>query len=287
MILNASSLIRNRHKDKYFGIDYYANICHGSNAVFNYLSTPLDFYPLSNHKPPTPSLDREQDLLKRIKQFDGPKIIGFFDNPEIYQCHDSIAHIIDEFQNTKHGLFIQTTSLNILKDIDRLVTFSQTNPLLIGLPISSLKGIDLSIYDSHQPFKQVEKIAKALHKSNLKFGFVIKPVIPFVNDDLDDFKALLKTLVGLNPNFIYPTFSITFDSKKLNNFYHMIDHEHSELKPLFFDQFGYKKSWMSLNAGLLKKAFIFNIKKTHIAYSMRQIIELYKLKTKDEQISLF
>lgn len=287
MILNARSLIRNRHKDKYFGIDYYANICHGSNPVYNYLSTPLDFYPLANQKPPSRSIDREVDLLKKVTEFDSPKIIGFFDNPDVYQCHQTLAEIILKLKETNHGLFIQTSSLNILNDLELLSDFAQTNPLLIGLPIASYKSIDLSIFDNDHYYKRIEKLAKSCHKSNIPFGFIVKPVIPYINDNVDDFKDLLSSLVDLHPKFIYPTFSITFDSKKLNNFYHLIDHEHSELKSLYYDEYGYKKSWMSLNTPLLKKTFIFNIKKTHIAYSMKQIIQLYKLKSNQEQISLF
>lgn len=287
MILNASSLIRNRHKDKYFGIDYYANICHGSNPIYNYLATPLDFYPLANEKSPSRCLDRETDLIKHLSLFDSPKIIGFFDNPDVYQCRESLAEIIREIGHANHGLFIQTYSLNILNDIDTLVEFNQSNPLLVGLPISGLEDGELSIFNSQNHFKTVEKIAKALDKASINYGFIIKPVIPFINDDVKDFSILLTKLIELNPAFIYPTFSVTFDSKKLNNFYQLIDRERSELKSKFFDIYGYKKSWMSPLSSQLKRTFIFTIKKTKIAYSMNQIIDLYKKVPHEQQISLF
>jgi DNA repair photolyase len=287
LILNTTALIRNRHKDRYFGIDYYANICHGSNPIFNYLSTPLDFYPLANQKTPSRSIDREHDLLKKIQQFDTPKIIGFFDNPDIYQCHHTMFDMIHKLKDTNHGLFIESHSLNILNDMDAFIDFSKTNPLLIGLPIASLEPIPLSAFDDEAYHKNIEKLAKAFHKANIPYGFIIKPVIPYINDSVEAFKRLLNQLIEYQPDFIYPTFSITFDSKKLNHFYHMIDHEHSELKSLYFDEYGYKKSWMSPNAAQLKKAFIFTIKKTKIAYSMKQIIDLYKKEPIDEQISLF
>ncbi|QLY39701.1 hypothetical protein HF295_02035 [Hujiaoplasma nucleasis] len=287
MIINSSSIIRNRQKDKFFGIDYYANLCHGSNPIFNYLSTPLDFYPLANQKASARCLDRELDFLKKINDFEEDKIFGIFENPDIYTCHDSIFNIIDKLKETRHGLFIETNSLNLINDIEVLEDFSKTNPLLIGIPISSYSSIDLSIFNEHYDFKSMEKLIKALEKTDIKFGFIMKPFIPEINDDPLKFKELLETLIHHHPDFIYPTFSLNFDSKKLNEFYDLIDKEKPEFKSKYFDKYGYKKSWISDRAEELKKIFIFNIKKTKIAYSMNQIIDLYKTTKQQEQISLF
>ncbi|MDA3931661.1 MAG: radical SAM protein [Tenericutes bacterium] len=287
MILNSSSLIRNRQKDKFFGIDYYANLCHGSNDIYNYLSTPLDFFPLANGKEPSKSKNREEDFIKQIKLYDEPKIFGFFQNPDIYSCHESIEYLITHMEETKHGLFIETNSMNLLRDLDILEKFSKNHPLLIGIPIASVTKIDLTFFDDSHHFKAIEKLIKALSKTSIKFGVIIKPVIPHINDDVDEFKSLLDHLIGFEPSFIYPTFSLNFDSKKLNNFYTVIDKEKSNLKSIYFDLYGYKKSWQSPNITDLKRQFIFNIKKTKIAYSMNQIIDLYKKSGHQEQISLF
>jgi len=288
MILNASTLIRNRQKDKFFGIDYYANICHGSNKMYNYLSTPLDFFPLANHKMPSKSSVREKEFIKNIGEFSEQKIFGFFANPDVYDCHESIQSMIERLKDHGHGLFIETHSLNLINDMDALNDFNRSCPLMIGIPVASIKTVDLSIIDQLELDKKIDKLVKALHKAEIPFGFILKPVIPYINDDTDDFEDLLKSLIDLSPSFIYPTFSINFDSKKLNQFYDLIDREKSALKSLYFDEYGYKKSWMSPYAEELKKTFIFNIKKTKIAYSMKQIIQLYKDKQQlSEQISLF
>ena len=287
MIINSTSLIRNRQKDKFFGIDYYANLCHGSNPIFNYLSTPLDFYPLANDKQSSRCVDREIDFIKKMNDFDDSKIFGIFENPDIYSCHDSIFNIVEKLKETNHGLFIETNSLNLINDIEILESFAKTNPLLIAIPISSNLPINLSIFKDNYNFKVMEKLVKALEKSSIQYGFIIKPFIPYINDDPDDFKSLLNLLISHYPQFIYPTFSLNFDSRKLNEFYKLIDQEKSELKTKYFDEFGYKKSWISQRAEELKKVFIFNIKKTHIAYSMNQIIDLYKIPKQEEQISLF
>ena len=287
MIINSTSLIRNRQKDKFFGIDYYANLCHGSNPLFNYLSTPLDFYPLSNEKNALKSLEREADFIRKISQFDEPKIFGLFENPDIYQCHDSIQEMIDILKSSPHGLFIESNSLNLINDIHLLEDFSKTNPLLIAVPISSYAPIDLSIFHHPSDYKSVEKLIKALEKSTLKYGVIIKPIIPLINDQPKPFKALIEKLIEHQPSFIYPTFSLNFDSRKLNEFYQLIDREKPELKSKYFDTFGYKKSWTTDESEELKRIFIFNIKKTKISYAMNQIIRLYKTSTTEEQISLF
>lgn len=287
MILNTSSFIRNRQKDKFFGIDYYANLCHGSNPIYNYLSTPLDFYPLANHKAPSRSLDREQEFIKRLHTFDGKKIFGFFENPDIYQCHESIKPLIDQLKETEHGMFIETNALNLLNDIEALDDFSKDHPLLIGIPVSVKHLNQLSIFSHQDQGKTIDRLVRALHKSSIKYGFIIKPIIPYLNDDIKGFNELLARLIDFKPDFIYPTFSLNFDSRKLNNFYDLISLEKPELKTKLFDLFGHKKSWISPNASQLKRHFIFNIKKTKIAYAMHQIIDLYKQGKHNSQISLF
>jgi hypothetical protein len=287
MIINPSVLIRNRQKDRFFGIDYYVNLCHGSNPLFNYLSTPLDFYPLSNDKSPSIAKNRVKIFNEKISEFDEQKVFGIFDNPDIYECFESIKPILDAFENTKHGLFIMSDSIKILNDIELLQSFSMDHPLVIGVPVASYDGGGLSIIDDQHMIKPKEKLFKTLAKANINFGFVIKPIIPYINDDVEDFKALIGHLITYHPSFIYPTFSVNFDSRKLNAFYELIDHEKSALKTKFFDEFGFKKSWMSPNADHLKRTFIFNVKKHKIAYSMSQIINLYDIKDYDQQISLF
>ena len=288
MILNAASLISNRNKSKFFGIDYYANICNGSNKIFNYLATPQDFYPLANDEKPVVSKTKTKNFINQVENFEEQKYFGFFQNPDIYTCKPTIKDILIKLKTNNHGLYIETNSLNLINDLKDIEDFSKTNPCLIGIPITTLEPINISLINENANLKTLENLIKALNKTQIKYGFLIKPIVPYINDDINHFKNLLKKLISFNPYFIYPSFSLNFDSKKLNNFYDIIDHEKSELKPLYYDNFGFKKIWHSNNIEELKKSFIFAIKKTKIKYRMQGIIDLYKNKIKpDKQLSLF
>lgn len=288
MILNTASLIPNRNKGKFFGIDYYANICYGSNHVFNYLATPQDFYPLANNDKPISSKVKQANFFNQLENFKEKTYFGFFQNPDIYKCKSSIKDIIAKLKTTNHGLYIETNSLNILNDLTEFEDFSKTNPFLLGIPIASLAPLEFSFINENANIKTLEPLIKTLNKLQIKYGFLIKPIIPYINDDINNFKTLLKKLISFNPYYIYPSFSLNFDSKKLNNFYEVIDREKSELKPLYYDNYGYKKIWHSNNIEELKKTFIFVLRKTKIKYRMQDIINLYKTKNKSEkQLSLF
>ncbi|MCF7923557.1 MAG: hypothetical protein K9L64_00440 [Candidatus Izimaplasma sp.] len=288
MILNAASLIPNRNKTKFFGIDYYANICRGSNQIFNYLSTPQDFYPLANKDSPVCSKDKEQNFYKQLEAFKEQKYFGFFQNPDIYSCKTSIKDILTHLKEFNHGLYIETNSLNLTEDLPLLETFNETNSLLIGLPVISLEDLNLSFINENSNVKILDSLIRLLNKTKIKYGFLIKPIIPYINDDVAKFKKLLKKLIAYNPSFIYPSFSLNFDSKKLNNFYDAVDKEKPQLKPLLYDQYGYKRIWHSKNIDDLKKEFIFALRKTKIKYRMRDIINLYKNENEpDKQLTLF
>ncbi|MFW5794403.1 MAG: hypothetical protein ACOCV1_02860 [Bacillota bacterium] len=288
MILNATSLISNRNKAKFFGIDYYANICYGSNQIFNYLATPQDFFPLANDEKPILSKTKTKNFFKQIEDFKNQKYFGFFQNPDIYSCTSSIKEIIAKLKEYNHGLYIESNSNNLNYDLSLLEEFAKTNPCLIGIPITSIEPINISLLNDNSNLKALESLIRSLNKTKIKYGFLIKPIIPYINDNVIEFKALLNRLISYNPYFIYPSFSLHFDSKKLNNFYDVIDREKSELKPLYYDNYGFRKIWHSHNIEELKKAFIFALKKTKIKYRMQGIIDLYKTQNNiDKQLSLF
>ncbi len=273
---NIKVLTPNNNRNKYFGVDYFANFYDGSNPSFRYFSSAVDELKIYKNEAVHFNKLKYQLFLQEIQDLEPRKIIGIFQNPDIYHDLDCIAFILDDLKKHDLGLFLETTSDKILTNLEELLAFSKTQPLIIAYPIYSYHKINLSFFDALHCFEESQKTLHKLSDSLKNVGLIIKPLIPRINDDSEGLEKLIAKANTFNLSFIYPSFSLYFDSFKLKNFYDIIDVERPELRNYYIDNFGLKYNWESQNFTDLKKIFIFNTKKTKLKYAMRDIIALYR-----------
>ena len=273
--INLHILTPNKHKKRFFGVDYFMNIATGSNPAFRYLSTPLDPNSVYNDGPVKINPEMYQFLEAEISNIATGSIIGIFANPDIYIASDSLLRIIEILEKYHMGIFIETSSQKIFNDLDKLVEFSKKLPLMIGV-VTSHTDVKSKLLIENNALNNTSKILNKLKQNGLNCGMILKPIIPNINDNLSDFNAILDMCVAFDATFIYPTFTINFDSRKINEFYDIVDLEYPNLMNLFHDKYGYKKSWETTNAQELKKNFVIKCRKYKVLYAMRDIINLYK-----------
>lgn len=268
-------LTPNKYQNRYFGVDYFLHLLSGSNPTYKYYSTPLDQNPVYLDGPVS-FLEEYYDFLEtEIKHKEEGSIIGIQQNPDVYDGLDSIKRLLDILAKWKMGLFLETTSPKLLNDIEALKVFSMNVPLMIAIPISAVKP-ESDLF-GHQPtLDDALKLIQKLKAANISCGVLIKPIIPFVNDGLSTFRTLIQRSIEEGVDFIYPTFSIKFDSKKIKAFYDIIDTEFPALMVKLHEHYGMKHVWESPNMSLLKKHFVIECRKHKVLYAMKDIIHLYK-----------
>ena len=276
MMNNFKVITPNKNRTKFFGVDYFANVYDGSKPSFKYFASSIDSLMIYHHELVKFNQVKYQMFKNALFDIEPNKIIGFFQNPDIYDDLDSIAFILKDLQFRGLGLFIETNSEKILNDIDIFKEFSKKLPLMIGIPIHSYSHIDVSFFDKSCNMDSMSKIIHKLKDAGLNTGVIFKPLIPRVNDSLEQLEKIIEKADGLNVDFIYPSFTLYFDSYKLKNFYDIIETEKPELKNFMFDKFGQKNSWESDNLSELKKILVFNSKKSKIKYAMKDIIDIYR-----------
>jgi len=266
----------NKNRTKFFGVDYFANVYDGSKESFKYFASSID--PLMNYQNEVVKFNEVKYQLFRNALFDiePGKIIGFFENPDIYQDLESIDFILKDLKFRTLGLFIETNSEKILNDLDNLKEFSKKLPLMIAIPVHSYSHIDMTFFDKSCNMEAMTKLIHKLKDAGLNVGVIFKPLIPKINDELMELEKIINKCDSLSVDFIYPSFTVYFDSFKLKNFYDIIETEKPELRNFMFDKFGQKNSWESEKLGELKKILVFNSKKSKIKYAMKDIIDIYR-----------
>lgn len=272
---NLHILTPNKKKKKYFGVDFFMDLLNGSNPIFKYSSTTLDANPVYQDAP-VDFLVEMYDFLD-IELSNKPKgsIIGIFFNPEIYTGIDSLKTILTLLEKHDMGLFLETTSMKIVDDLELLDAFSKKHPLLVSIPVATV-GIDSILIGNDLKLGNCINILQKLKATEITYGVSIKPIIPFVNDEIEDFKKILETTIKQGVSFIYPSFSLNFDSAKIREFYNVIDLEFPENMVKYQEIYGKKTTWESYNMNALKKNFVIICKSCKVKYAMKDIINLYK-----------
>jgi len=273
---NYRVIIPNKYKNKFFGVDFFANVCNGSDSSFKYYASSIDELMIFQNEEVGFSAQKFEIFKYEVANLEDKGIIGFFQNPDIYDCIDSIKIILDELSKNELGLFIESSSENILNDLELLKDFSSKLPLLVAIPISSYSEMSLSFFSKDRNLEAKSKLIHKLVDSGINVGLIYKPLIPRINDDLSDMEKIINKVDTLNVKFIYPSFTLYFDSFKIKNFYDIINKEKPELKNYYFDNYGFKYSWESQNLEQLKRFFVFASKKSKIKFAMKDIISLYK-----------
>lgn len=276
MNVKIKSLTPNKNKSKFFGVDYFANVYDGSKQTFKYFGSSIDELMIFRDEMVSFNKTKFANFEVEASALEENSIIGFFQNPDIYSDLESISPILEVLDRYNLGLFIETNSDNILNDLDILKEFSLKHPLLIAITINSYQYINISFFDKMDNLESMNKIIRKLADKDLNVGLIFKPMIPRINDEVGELKKIIEKSDSLGVKFIYPSFTLYFDSFKIKNFYDIIEKERPDLRNFYFDKFGFKYSWESQNLNELKKVLVFDSKKNKIKYAMKDIIDLYK-----------
>lgn len=273
---NIKVLSVNRDKTKFFGVDYFADLCDGSLESFKYFFSSIDFLGTYRNEEVNFNEYKFQQFQYEVQDIEPKKIIGIYQNPDIYDCLPTIKPILDVLEKNQLGLFLESNSLKLIDEIDLLNTFSQKLPLLIVFPITAYQKLDLSIIPQTNYLDNNLRLLHKLQDAGLNVGIVLKPLIPKINDQIEEVNKILEKIATMNLKFVYPSFTLYFDSFKLKNFYDIINIEKPQLKNYYFDNYGLKYNWESKNLNDLKRAFVFKAKKLGVTFAMRDIINLYR-----------
>jgi len=285
-------LIPNKYPTRFFAIDFFANLYEGSHPTYQFygsLSDPYQSFQPGDIIPKENGLEVIQKELLFVSQ---KNLIGFYQNPDPYNDSEketlSMKRALEVIRVTDLGVFIETTSDLILRDLSILQEIAQKSPVVIAIPIGNTIDTIQERFEGKGYVNYHNRI-KLLHKlkdAGLVAGVIMKPMIPYVNDTPENILQIVEDVSLAGGDFIYPSFVLALDESQRNAFYHLLDEYFPGLKNVFTDKYGSKKTWTSAKLASLKKEFVFECKKRKIAFGMKDITNLYK-PSSTEQFRLF
>jgi len=286
-------LTRNKNADYWFGNDYNVNFYRGCNHGCIYCDSRSECYHNDDFDTIKPKKDAmlifERELMK--KKFKG--VVGIGAMSDSYNPLENRLLLTEKalglISKYGFGVSLSTKSANVCKDTELFKEIQKRNNVIIQITITTAddelgKIIEPHCSSSSERFKAIKK----LNEAGIYAGVLLMPILPFVNDTVDNIERIVKLAYKNNAAFIFPMFGVTLRDRQRDYFYKKVKEINENLPAKYRQTFGERYVCNSLNEQLLFQRFSYLCNEYSIPYKMSDIISGYKKKiVENEQIALF
>lgn len=183
------------------------------------------------------------------------------------------------------GATITTKSNLVTRDIDVLKEINRNASVLVNITITTA---DLKLQKLIEPYASTTherfKALKALNDNGIKAGIILTPILPFINDTIDNLDEIIKMCVTHNVHHIFAMFGMTLRDIQKDYYYEKLDKDFPGLKKKYIETYKNKYYCDSLNAGFLYKHLERKCTENNILFRIKDINKDFVKKPK--QLSL-
>lgn len=278
--------------EHWFGIDYNMNIYKGCSHGCIYCDSRSSCYGIENFdeikikKDAIPILHNE--LRRKVKT--GVIGTGAMSDPynpleRQYGLTRSALELINQYG---FGACIATKSPLITRDIDVLGAIQKHSPVIIKVTVTTYedelcKIVEPRVVPSSERFKAI----KALTEAGLFTGILMMPVLPFIGDNEENIKAIVRRAGELGVRFIYPAIGMTLRENQREWYFAQLDKYFPGTKEKYIRHYGNHYECRSIHLTKLRQIFTKECEKYGILYKMTDIIKASRRTHEVEQLSLF
>ena len=282
-----------KYGNEWYGIDYNMNLYRGCSHRCIYCDSRSNCYHIDNFDIVRGKENAlyilEQELYKKRKK----GVIG------IGSMSDTYNPLEKEYEQTRgalkliskygFGVSIDTKSDLILRDIDLLKEINSNNNVIVKFTITTpndelSKIIEPNVCASSERLQAIKKLSD----SGIFVGIMMNPVLPFITDNEEDIKELVKLAYENGAKFIHTYMGMTLRENQRDYYFDKLDEHFIGLKEKYIKYYGDRYNCVVLNAKRLYKIFIDECNKYGILYNMNDIIKAYKKVVKsNKQLTLF
>ena len=273
----------------WFGITHNLNIYRGCNQGCIYCDSRSSCYQINNFD--TIKVKQEADLLVDLELSTKRRkgILGLGGMSDPYNYHEKTLNytrnILKSASKYGFGTTIITKSTLIERDIDILKSINTHFPVCVALTITTANDrlqerIERNVPASTLRFDTI----KALTDNGIYAGVALMPILPFINDTVENIEGIVTKAHESGAKFIYASFGVTLRDNQRQHFFQKIG---PELTKKYVQTYGEAYMCASLNHKALRKKFETLCVKYGIVYKMKDIIKGMSDSVKSEQVSLF
>ncbi len=208
--------------------------------------------------------------------------------PALEIFNGSTKKVLELIDKYKCGVTIFTKNNTILKDIPILESISKHSIVNVILKISSTSNKDLENIEGNKIEPKIEVLEK-LSKLDINLGIFATPILPFINDDINNMKSIIELALKYNVSYFMYNFSeVIINNKSKDLIYKILDEKYYGLKRKYDAIREEKYKIESPKSGMLKSFIEGTLQAQDIIYDYDLIMkELRTYKRKHKQLSMF
>lgn len=287
----AKSIITRTKDSAWFGIDYNMNIYRGCSHGCIYCDSRSDCYHNEQFDKIKVKSDAltiiRNDLRRKVKK--GVVGTGAMSDPynPIEREMKLSRNALELINAYGFGASIATKSPLVTRDADILRDIKAHSPVLVKITITTCDdSLSKLIEPNAAPSSQRFEAVKALSSEGLFTGILLMPVLPFIEDNLENITSLIRIAKENGARFIYPAFGMTMRQGQREYYYQALDKHFPGLKEKYIRRYGSRYTCSSPNAKALWSVFASQCDSQGILYKMQDIIRSYKMGYGSSQLSL-
>ncbi len=289
--------IISNYKDNFqwFGINYNMNIYKGCCHGCIYCDSRSNCYQIIDFdrvrvKDNSIAIAKKELKSKKKKGVVGTGAMSDPYNPfeKKLMLTRELLKLVDE---CRFGISITTKSDLVVRDIDILKKIQAHSPTIVKITITTYedylcKKIEKNVCSTSNRFKAL----KELSDNDIYAGVLLMPILPFINDNEDNIKNIIKKAHECGARFVF-SYNLGVTLRQNQREYYF-----KELKKIFpnemldkkyIETYGYTYENESKESEHLWKIFKEECEKYNLLYDMQDIINDYKNKYDKTQITWF
>ena len=277
----------------WYGIDYNVNLYRGCSHGCIYCDSRSNCYHIDNFDVPKGKENALVILENELSKKKEKGVVGIGSMSDTYNPFEKQYELtrgaLKLLSKYNFGVSIDTKSDLILRDLDILKEINSKNNVIIKFTITTpndelSKIIEPRVCASSKRFEAI----KTLNDNGIFTGIMMNPVLPFITDNEENIKRLVRMAYESGARFIQTYMGMTLRENQRDYYFEQLDKHFKGLKDKYIKYYGERYNCAVPNYKRLYKIFIDECDKYGILYNMKDIIKTYKKEIKkNKQITLF
>lgn len=188
----------------------------------------------------------------------------------------------------EHGVAVCTKSDLILRDVDLYADIQSRAPVICKVTVTTTDdGLASKIEPGAPcPTRRLEAL-EGLSQRGIFAGIVLMPVLPFLEDSVENVLAVVDAAADAGAKFVYPAFGMTLRDRQRAYYYDRLVQLFPEIKEKYEKQYGDRYWCVSPRAEELWSAFSRRCGEKGLLYEMKHITSAAKRPYGDTQLTFF
>lgn len=276
----------------WFGINYNMNIYKGCNHGCIYCDSRSDCYRVENFDSVRAKDNALAIISRELKSKRKTGVIGTGAMSDPYNPFEKELCLtrgaLELINAHRFGISIATKSDLIVRDTDVLTEIAKHSPVLAKITVTTADDkLCQFIEPNAPPSSRRFSAIRELSGKGIFTGILLMPILPFLEDTVENIGAIIRLASENGAKFIYPAFGVTLRQNQRDWYYEKLDQHFPGLKQKYITQFGHAYGCYSPNAKALWHIFRNECDKLDILYNMEDIISSYKQDYGNSQLTLF